>query len=69
MHAHIVEGGNPEVVAVKGGVLEGLDFGEAKHIYCRSAVYPVPEGVERWEAEPDFGKGKSRDMEGTSEKK
>jgi hypothetical protein len=25
------------------------------HIFCRSAVVPIPEGVKRWEAEPDFG--------------
>lgn len=44
------------MVAVKGGVLDGLDFKGAKHIYCRSAVVPIPEGVERWEADPGWGK-------------
>jgi hypothetical protein len=63
MHAHIVDGGTPQVVAVKGGLLEGLNWKDAKHIYCRSAVYMVPEGVERWEGTPDFGPKK--DMAGT----
>ncbi|KAF1834809.1 hypothetical protein BDW02DRAFT_318251 [Decorospora gaudefroyi] len=58
LHAQIVEIGNPDVVAVKGGLLEGLDWSAAKHIYCRSAVVPIPNGVERWEAAPDFGKKK-----------
>jgi hypothetical protein len=56
LHAHIPEEGDPPVVAVKGGVLDGLDFKGAKHIYCRSAVVPIPEGVERWEADPGWGK-------------
>jgi hypothetical protein len=58
LHANIAENGNPEVVAVKGGLLEGLNWRDAKHIYCRSAVVPIPEGVDRWEAEPDFGVSK-----------
>jgi hypothetical protein len=49
-----VEGGEPPTVAVKGGLLEGLDWSNAMHIYCRSAVVPIPEGVKRWEAEPNF---------------
>jgi hypothetical protein len=52
MHAHIVEGGHPEGVAVKGGTLEGLDWSKAKHIYVRSAVVPIPEGAEKFEADP-----------------
>lgn len=55
LHAQIIEGGNPPVVAVKGGTLEGLDWTGAKHIYCRSAVVPIPDRVDRWEADPDFG--------------
>ncbi|CBY01972.1 similar to glutathione-dependent formaldehyde-activating GFA [Plenodomus lingam JN3] len=55
LHAQIIEGGYPEVVAVKGGLLEGLDWKGAMHIFCKSAVVPIPDGVKRWEAEPDFG--------------
>ena len=54
MHAHIVEGGEPKRVAVKGGVLEGLDWSKAKHIFCRSAVVPIPDGAVRFEAAPSF---------------
>ncbi|KAF2019784.1 hypothetical protein BU24DRAFT_127196 [Aaosphaeria arxii CBS 175.79] len=55
LHAHVLEYGDPKVVAVKGGVLEGLDWSGATHIFCRTAVVPIPDGVQRWEAEPDFG--------------
>ena len=55
LHAQIVEDGDPKVVAVKGGLLEGLDWTNGKHIFCRSAVVAIPDGVEKWEAEPDFG--------------
>ncbi|PSN60112.1 hypothetical protein BS50DRAFT_218940 [Corynespora cassiicola Philippines] len=60
LHAHVLDDGDPTVVAVKGGLLEGLDFAGAKHIFCRSAVVPIPEGVERWEAEPDFAMTKKK---------
>lgn len=58
LHAHIVEDGTPSVVAVKAGLLEGLEWSNGMHIFCRSAVVPIPEGVKRWEAEPDFGEEK-----------
>ncbi|OAL51780.1 hypothetical protein IQ07DRAFT_507272 [Pyrenochaeta sp. DS3sAY3a] len=52
LHATIVENGNPSTVSVKGGLLEGLDWTGGIHIYCRSALVSIPEGAERWEAEP-----------------
>jgi hypothetical protein len=58
LHAHVVDGGDPQVVAVKGGLLEGLEWKNAKHIFTRSAVVAIPDGVESWVAEPDFGKAK-----------
>ena len=42
-------------VSVKGGVLEGLDgdvLTTATHIWTKSAVVPIPEGMERFEGEP-----------------
>ncbi len=37
-------------VSVKGGCIEGLDWeGANKHIWCRSAVVPIPGGAEKWE--------------------
>jgi len=58
LHAHIVDDGNPKVVAVKGGLLDGLDWTNAKHIFTRSAVVPIPSGVEEWPGEPDVGQRK-----------
>jgi hypothetical protein len=52
IHARIVEGGEPETVSVKGGLLEGLDWSGGTHIFCRSAVVPIPEGMERYDGEP-----------------
>ena len=46
---------DPEVVAVKGGILEGLDWEGATHIYTRSAVFPIPQGVEQHEGDPGWG--------------
>ncbi|KAK0668368.1 putative glutathione-dependent formaldehyde-activating enzyme protein [Cercophora samala] len=39
-------------VSVKGGVVQGLDWKGAKHIYTRSAVVEIPEGVERFDGAP-----------------
>ncbi|KAF2196698.1 hypothetical protein GQ43DRAFT_243100 [Delitschia confertaspora ATCC 74209] len=52
LHAQVVDGGEPKVVAVKGGVLEGIDWSKAWHIYCRSAVVSIPDGVQRFETGP-----------------
>lgn len=41
-----------ENLIIKGGVLKGLDFNGAAHIYARSAVVQIPAGVERWETSP-----------------
>lgn len=46
------DGKEGERVSVKGGVVQGLEWTGGKHIFCRSAVVPIPEGVERWEAGP-----------------
>jgi hypothetical protein len=42
-----------QTVCVKGGCVKGLDYSGAAHIWTRSAVVKIPEGVERWEMEPD----------------
>lgn len=39
-------------VAIKGGLVEGLDWKDGIHIFTRSAVIPVPEGAEQYEAGP-----------------
>ncbi|KAH8724469.1 Mss4-like protein [Phaeosphaeriaceae sp. PMI808] len=53
IHATIIDKGNPETISVKAGLLEGLDWSGGIHIFCRSAVVPIPEGVIKWEGEPD----------------
>ncbi|KAK4182191.1 Mss4-like protein [Podospora australis] len=39
-------------VSVKGGLVQGLEWSGAKHIYTRTAVVPIPEGVVRYEGAP-----------------
>ena len=39
-------------VAIKGGLVEGLNWKDAVHIFTRSAVVPIPEGAEKYEAGP-----------------
>ena len=41
-----------KVVVVKGGCLDGLDVSNAVHIWCKEAIVPIPDGVERFEEEP-----------------
>ncbi len=36
-------------VSVKGGLVAGLDWQSAKHIFARSAVVPIPSGAEVYE--------------------
>ncbi|ROT42311.1 hypothetical protein SODALDRAFT_326490 [Sodiomyces alkalinus F11] len=35
-----------DVVSVKGGCIEGLDWSKAVHIWTKSAMVPIPEGSE-----------------------
>lgn len=42
------------VVSVKGGCLEGLDWQTAIHIWTKSAMVPIPEGNERQCGEAAF---------------
>ncbi|KAF2004133.1 hypothetical protein P154DRAFT_459885, partial [Amniculicola lignicola CBS 123094] len=53
LNATIVENGNPKTVSVKGGLLEGLKWEGAQHLFCSRAVVPIPEGVVRWDEECD----------------
>ncbi|KAG9235982.1 hypothetical protein BJ875DRAFT_249157 [Amylocarpus encephaloides] len=41
-----------DIVSVKGGCIEGLDWNSARHIWCKRALVPIPEGVERDDEEP-----------------
>ncbi|KAJ2895650.1 hypothetical protein MKZ38_006289 [Zalerion maritima] len=40
------------VVSVKGGCIEGLDWKTAVHIWAQSAMVPIPEGAESHLEEP-----------------
>ncbi|KAK0610650.1 Mss4-like protein [Bombardia bombarda] len=40
------------VFVIRGGLIEGLDYSKAKHIFTRSAVVPIPEGAEQYEGRP-----------------
>lgn len=46
---HTTPGKN--VVSVKGGCLEGLDWKKAIHIWTKSAMVPIPEGSESYSEE------------------
>ncbi|CAJ2500484.1 Uu.00g033370.m01.CDS01 [Anthostomella pinea] len=49
---------NKNVVSIKGGCLEGLDWKAAIHIWTKSAMVPIPEGSECYSEEPsesDYG--------------
>lgn len=42
-----------DIVSIKGGCIEGLDWTDAIHIWCKRAVVPIPEDAQRYEEEPD----------------
>ena len=44
--------GEPNLV-VKDGCLDNLVVSKAVHIWCKEAIVPIPEGVERFEEEPE----------------
>ncbi|KAK4153463.1 Mss4-like protein [Chaetomidium leptoderma] len=53
MHrAREADGTERDTVRVKGGLVRGLVWEGAIHIYTRSAVVDVPDGVERWDGAP-----------------
>ncbi|KAI8961295.1 Mss4-like protein [Daldinia sp. FL1419] len=47
---HTTPGKN--VVSVKGGCIDGLDWSSAIHIWTKSAMIPIPEGSESYSEEP-----------------
>jgi hypothetical protein len=53
MHRIREKGGvERDTVSIKGGVIKGLEWKNGNHIFCRSAVVDIPEGVETWDGEP-----------------
>ncbi|KAG7284463.1 hypothetical protein NEMBOFW57_010836 [Staphylotrichum longicolle] len=55
------DGTERDTVVFKGGLVKGLNWKGAPHIYTRSAVVEIPEGVERWEGAPDRMPGRKGD--------
>ncbi|KAI1080863.1 Mss4-like protein [Whalleya microplaca] len=54
-HRIVDADGTPrESVSIKGGCVEGLDWGGAVHIYVRSAVLKIPEEWEQYETVPPY---------------
>jgi hypothetical protein len=49
----VADGEDLETLAVKGGLLEGLNWSGTIQI----AVMPIPESVKRWDAEFKFDEG------------
>ena len=41
-----------DTVSIKGGVIRGLEWTGAKHIFCTRAVVDIPEEAEKWDGEP-----------------
>lgn len=54
---------NKNVVSVKGGCLEGLDWNKAIHIWTKSAMIPIPEGAESYSGESEQTTGYSDSQE------
>ena len=52
------DGRERDTVSIKGGLVEGLNWKGAKHIYTRSAVVPIPHGVERCDGAPEEMEGR-----------
>lgn len=46
-----------KILVVKGGCIQGLRLEGVKHIWCKRAVVPIPDGVERFEEEPPDEEG------------
>lgn len=42
-----------QIISIKGGCIEGLDWPSAQHIWVESAVVPIPLNAERWEQSPE----------------
>jgi hypothetical protein len=57
------DGRERPTVSIKGGLVEGLEWKNAAHIWTRSAVVPIPPGVESYEREPPAMPGREEEIE------
>ena len=46
------DGSERGTITIKGGCIEGLDWTGGIHIYTRTALIPIPEEAEQYEAAP-----------------
>jgi len=58
------DGTQHPTVSIKGGLVAGLDYTSAKHIFTRSAVVPIPPNAERHEASPPGVEGRTSNEDG-----
>lgn len=57
------DGTERDTVSIKAGLVDGLDWTGAPHIYTRSAVVELPAGVEQWEGPPPVMVGRREKSE------
>jgi hypothetical protein len=62
------DGTERPTVSIKGGCIEDLDWTVGKHIFTRSAVVPIPSGVEQWRASPEVMEGRPANFSPTTNK-
>lgn len=51
-HSHKPDGTPVGIVSIKAGAVEGLEWKDVIHIWTKSAVVPIPEGVKQYEKGP-----------------
>lgn len=52
------DGTERTTVSIKGGVIDGLNWEGAKHIYVRSAVVEIPKDAEKYDTTPETMEGR-----------
>ena len=52
-HGKSADGTPKETVSIKGGVIEGLDWSHATHIWTSRAVVHIPDNVQSWRESPE----------------
>jgi hypothetical protein len=57
--AYLPDGRMRDMVSVKGGCVDGLDWAGVRHIFTRSAVIEIPKDAEQYETLPPVWHGKA----------
>lgn len=45
--------GGKEYLSIKGGLIDGLSWGDAEHIWTENGVVEIPPNARRWEQSPE----------------